>query len=111
MPENCPRTEFNVDPRLIFPGPVRLSSTTQLLERTSSKGRGGRRPGHAVSREVTIRMINTALERRRPGPIYKWWAARVLGVSVPTLYTMLKDYGLQWPPPWPTPPDSGGAQR
>lgn len=104
MPDDCPRTEYNVDQNVIFPGPVRLGST-QLADRPSRQARAGRRPGHALSRDLTIRTVNAALERKRPGPIYKWWAARVLGVSVPTLYVMLKDYELGWPPPWPVPAD------
>ncbi len=113
MPDDCPRSEFsNVDQRLIFPGPVRLSSAQVAAginppiggqRGADRRGRAGRRPGHAVSRDLTIRTVNAALAtRKRPGPIYKWWAARVLGVSVPTLYGMLKDYELEWPPPWPT---------
>lgn len=88
--------EFNVDQRVFYPPPASF-----VPIRPADKGRSGRRPGHAVSREVCIRSLNAAVERKRPGPLYKWWGARVLGVSVPTLRDMLRDYDLAWPPPWP----------
>lgn len=59
----------------------------------------GRPPGHAVTRGEVIQKLNAAV-REHDGPRYKWWAASVLGVSVPTLRALLSDYGLQWPPPW-----------
>lgn len=63
-------------------------------------GGAGRPPGLAMSREEVIRQGNAAMQQHDSGPVYKWWLARELSISVPTLRGYLREYGLSWPPPW-----------
>ncbi len=105
MPSDQQRVELNVDQRLFFPAPRKVPPRSmEALASLPQKGHGGRPAGHAVSKDATIRQLNAAAGRQR-GPLYLWWGARELGVSVPTLRRMLRDYGLNWPPPWPAPAD------
>jgi len=82
--------EFNVDGNHRYQWPARQ------LGMWSARGRP---KGHAVSKSEVVKKINCAL-RDHHGPIYKWWAAGVLGVSEVTLRALLTDYCLPWPPPW-----------
>jgi hypothetical protein len=60
----------------------------------------GRPPGRVMSKDAVISQGNAAMDRHGNGPVYKWWLARELNISVPTLRAYLHDYDLSWPPPW-----------
>jgi hypothetical protein len=53
-----------------------------------------------MSRDEVVSKANQAVDGHS-GPVYRWWLARALDISVPTLRNYLDEYHLDWPPPWP----------
>jgi hypothetical protein len=54
-----------------------------------------------MSRTEVVVAGNRAMRKHPGGPVYRWWMARELGISLPTLRDYVDDYKLSWPPPWP----------